>query len=660
MLHVMGIGSFFRNIKDQVVSVSSKDFDWSVLSTFSPEKSLENSAFWVCTMNLARTFASLPIHTYERQSSGARKVVRSIPQANLLKKPCPYMDAYTFFFVMSLNYELYGAAFAKIERSKTGQPLYLYPIATNLLTPETRDGKITYRYSLTNEVIEKKDMLVMMNVTTNGIIPLSPMEYAKKDLSTADSAKLIQSNYFKRGTLLGGIVKAPRNTTKEQKDEIKAAFMNGFSGSQNAFKVAVIGEGYEYTPIVVNSRQAEFLDAQKWTVSEVARRFGVPEAFAGGSTRETYANSEQRGIDLVQYAILPRSVSWQNGLDEALFPHDDEHYVKINLNGLMRGDTNTRSAFYHNALLDGWMSANDVRSLEDMDPITDGDLYMVPMNYVPRSVAATFNPYTYERIKTQTGEVRYTKRPAITEHRHSLEDHHYMAERAAITSTEKKAVELLIRKHLKQEVDALKKAVNEGVSPSEVIQLYKNASQDIARELGDQYVEVFASLAGKLRPVIQRQVKTGTDIEQESLDTFVKAYGYGAADRHMLSRQSALEKALKGLPDDEISDKVDSLTQDWVVNVPISEAASESSRSSNALTVFMYGALGVTYMHVVANATACEFCKQIDGRVVEVNGIVLRKGEDIGDGEGNTMRISKNMKHPPFHNGCECSVAPGR
>lgn len=276
----MGI---FNKLKDQTVSVSSRIFDWSALSAFSTEKALENSAFWACTMNLARTFASLPLHTYERKPDGSRAVTRSISQAKVLRRPCPYMDTFTFYFVMSLNYELYGAAYAKIERSVLGAPIYFYPIASNLVVPKVSDkGKLSYRYTPTNETIDRKDMLVLMNTTTNGIVPISPLTYAEKDLSTADAAKLIQANYFKRGTLLGGIVKAPRNTTKEQKDEIKTAFMNGFGGSQNAFKVAVMNDGYEYTPIVVNSRQAEFLDAQsgpslKWPGASACPRHSPVE-----------------------------------------------------------------------------------------------------------------------------------------------------------------------------------------------------------------------------------------------------------------------------------------------------------------------------------------------------------------------------------------------
>lgn len=627
--------------------------------SFSADRSLENSSFWVCVMNLGRTFGSLPIHAYRCLDDGSRKVVRDTPQAILLRNPCPYMDAYSFFFTMSFNYELHGVAYAKIGRSLTGHPMALYPIASTLVTPTAKDGRLAYVYSTTAEVIERKDMLVLMNVTTNGIIPMSPLHYAKKDLSTAESAKLIQANYFRRGTMLGGIVKVPKNTTKDQKDEVRASFMSGFSGSENAYKIAVLNDNYDYTPIAVNSRQAEFIEAQKWTVAEVARRFGVPEAFAGGSTRETYANAEQRGIDLVQYAILPRAVSWQNGMDLALFGTDHSQYVKLNLNGLMRGDANTRSLYYHNALSDGWMCANDVRSLEDMDPIPHGDLYMVPMNYVPRSIAATYNPYTYQAISAKEEKEGVDAR-RMRESVSRLEDLSYMAERAAVAASQRKAIERLVRRQLKQEIDSLQALLASNAGPADILEKFRMATEKVAHDFGDQYVAAFGDIAKRIQPIVARQARTGGDVDQDAFDRFVKSYGYGCADRHAVSRQQSLEKTITGLPDDQVPDAVESMTQSWLADIPARESAEESNRSSNALTVYLYGALGVSYMHVVAASTACEFCRQLDGKVVEVNGTILAKGDDIGDGEGNVLHISRSMKHPPFHGGCECSVAPGK
>lgn len=656
----MGLGRLFHKIKDSISVSVGKTLGWADLMSFDKDKALENSAFWICLMNLARTFGSLPIHAYAKLPNGTRSTDTNSPEAILLRHPCPYMNPYAFRFCMSINFELYGVAYAKIIRSTVGKPIALHPIASTLVVPTVSDGKLGYQYSPTGEIIPKRDMLVILNLTANGILPLSPLEYVRKDLAVADAAKVMQHNWFSRGTMLGGIVKVPANTNKTTKDEIREQFQTGFGGSANSFKTAVIPDNTSYEPVKIDSKTAEFQEAQKWTVSEVARRFGVPEAFAGGSVKETYANAEQRGIDLVQYAILPRSVAWQDAINDALFGHDANRYVKINLNGLLRGDAATRSAYYHNALMDGWMSANDVRSLEDMDPIEYGDLYMVPMNYVPRSVAATTNPYTYQGITTtnesQIG--RIASKPMFDARR--MEDLFYMAERSAASASQRKAIEKLARRQLSREIKALEDLLASGTGSADLLEQFRLATEKIAREFGDQYVEAFSAIAKKIQPIVQRQVKTGASVDADAFDKFVKAYGYAASDRHAAARVFALSKDLEGLPDDQVASVVKASTQTWVATVPNHEAQTETNRSSNAMTVFLYGALGVSVMRVVAAPDACDFCKKIDGRVVEVNGYVLKAGEDVDDGEGNVMHISKSKKHPPFHDGCECSVAPGR
>jgi len=656
----MGLGRLFHKIKDSISVSVGKSLDWTDITSFGKDKALENSAFWICLMNLARTFGSLPIHAYTKLPNGTRSTDTNSPEAILLRHPCPYMNPYAFRFSMSINFELYGVAYAKIIRSTVGKPIALYPIASTLVVPTVSGGKLGYQYSPTGEIIPKADMLVILNLTANGILPLSPLEYVKKDLAVADSAKVMQHNWFSRGTMLGGIVKVPANTSKETKDEIRTSFQTGFGGTANSFKTAVIPDNTSYEPVKIDSKTAEFQEAQKWTVSEVARRFGVPEAFAGGSVKETYANAEQRGIDLVQYAILPRSVAWQDAINDALFGHDAGRYVKINLNGLMRGDAATRSAYYHNALMDGWMSANDVRSLEDMDPIEHGDLYMVPMNYVPRSVAATTNPYTYQGITTTnesiTGQISI--KPMIDAKR--LEDLSYMAERSAASASQRKAIEKLARRQLAREIKALEELLASGTGSADLLEQFRLATEKIAREFGNQYVEAFSAIAKKIQPIVQRQVKTGASIDADAFDRFVKSYAYAASDRHASSRVYALSKDLEGTPDDQIAGVVESSTQNWMSTVPNHEAQTETNRSANAMTVFLFAALGVSVMHVVAAADSCEFCRKLDGRVVEVNGYVLKAGEDVDDGEGNVMRINKSKKHPPFHDGCTCSVAPGR
>jgi HK97 family phage portal protein len=617
-------------------------------------------------MNLARTFGTLLLHVYQR-NAGSRVRVDDTVEAMLFQNPCTYMDPYTFRFVMSLNYELYGAAFAKVYRLKNGTPWTLAPIAATKLRTDVRDGRLIYIYDQTGEVIPREDMVVLMNTTMNGLVPLKVLDYIRTDIALANSAKQMQENFYSRGTNVGGIIYVPPGTDKAKKDEAKESFITGYSGAANAFKIAVIDERFKYTPISINSKSAEFLEAQKWTVTEVARRFGVPESFAGGNTQEKYSNAEQKDIDLVRFSILPRAVSWQDGFNRIF--SDRSYFVRLNLNGLMRGDVAARGTWYTQMLNSGVFCVNDVRALEDMDPIPNGDVFFMPMNYVPRDIAIKTNPYTgvaNETVKAVRKALDGLRFADVTDVRETplvdkrMIERQFVEERKTAVASSRKALERLVRHQLKKEIDELVALASTASGASDVLEQFKITLDRIAHEFGDSYVSAFATIATKLQPIVQRQVSTGGELDAEALDKFLKAYGYKAADRHALYRAQAAEKALSDIPDDQLQGAVDDMTQAWITDVPAEESSAELHRSSNALTTWMYGALGVTYMHVVTSSGCCDFCEKLDGRVVEVNGAILKKGDDVDDGAGNVLHINKTLKHPPFHRGCECSVAPGK
>lgn len=183
--------TFKSKMSDEVTVSVGKTLGWSDLLSFSKDKALENSAFWICLMNLARTFGSLPIHAYSKNNDGSRKIDTTSPEAILIRLLCPYMNPYAFRFCMSINFELYGVAYAKIVRSSLGKPIALHPIASTLVVPMVTDGKLSYQYTPSGECIPKADMLVILNLTANGILPLSPLEYVKKDLAVADTIQMM-------------------------------------------------------------------------------------------------------------------------------------------------------------------------------------------------------------------------------------------------------------------------------------------------------------------------------------------------------------------------------------------------------------------------------------------------------------------------------------
>lgn len=641
----------FRSLPETVSSHSVSTWKGGIASSASigAHSALENSAFWVCVTKLCRTFGSLPLHIHE-QKGNSKEILRKGAGALLLSNPCPYMTPYQWRFVMAFNYEIHGVAYAILKRSSVGDVIAAFPVSPNALRPVWKNGKLFYEHPSSSETFSADDVLAIYNTPTGFSSVLSPVEYTGKDLSVASNAKALQDAYYKRGTTIGGTVTVPRNTPKDVKDTIKQMFANEFSGVSGAYRVAVLEESIKYEPIRLTEDDSKKMsEAQSWTLLEVSRRFGVPPFFAGDLTKSTYANSEQQGMELVIYSIQPRAKSWEDALGKAICK--DGQYIKFSLAGLLRGDHAARSAFYHNAILDGWMTPNEVRDLEDLNPVPEGDKLMFPMNYMTLTDVVKGNRYDFNLGVSEKKEIKETLRS----------DQEFLAEAVAVNRSSRSKVEAILRKQLKAEIDELKRlvATNQGQGVQRVLDSFKDFCEKLAKEYGQLYIPVYQEIMNRLVPIVKKQVNTGTEVSQDSMDTYSAKYAVGMAGRHGSSKASDAKRAFSGVQEGDLPEYVDELSARWIETVK-TESIDETSRAGNAFNLFAFGLLGVSYMHVVAGPDACEFCRELDGKVVQVNGAVLDKGARVDDGAGNVRVINKTMKHPPFHTHCECGIAPGK
>jgi len=610
---------------------------------------LENSALWACVSKLSRTMATLPLHLFEEDGS-SKKVVKTGALSLLLKQPNKYMTDYQFRFIMAFNFELHGIAYAIIEKN-LGIPTALYPVSPNALVPYWNNGVLTWMYSNTGEVFSNDDVLKISNLPLSATSALCPLSYSVKDISLAKASKDLSTDYFKNGGQVSEVMTLPASTTDEMRQKSREEFNRYHSGTGNSHKALFLIGDAKYEAIQLkNDDLGKLQTAEGWTVLEVARRFGVPPFFAGDMTKATYANSEQQGAELVTYSLQPRAVAWESALQPLA---KSNQYFKFNFAGLLRGDNTSRSAFYHNGLMDGWLSVNEVRAYEDLNPISDGNKHMFPMNYTTLSKVGV-DDGSYESTKNKE-----TSKPeeAFKEAKNKR-DLFYLSEKAKVTKTDRSKLERLIRKYTKLEVSKLKELAKEGGNLTTDFSAY---IKELEESVINDYKPVFNSIGKRLIPIAQKEAGVeDIEVSEDSLEAYTNNYATGAAGRHINSKVSEVTRKFKNIEVEDYEDVAGDLCDKWVADNPFSESKSETARASNAFNLFIYTALGVTVWHVVANADACEFCAALDGKVVEVNGVVLAKGANMDDGVGNTRVINKNYKHPPFHNGCSCTVAPGR
>lgn len=227
---------------------------------------------------------------------------------------------------------------------------------------------------------------------------------AKNAIGLAIATEEYGSKFFANGAAPSGVLEHPGTIKDPQR--VRESWMSQFGGPANSNKIAVLEEGLKYTPISISPEQAQFLETRKFQINEIARIFRVPPHMVGDLEKSSFSNIEQQSLEFVKYTLDPWVVRWEQSIQRTLLTPEEKktYFVKFNVEGLLRGDYQSRMSGYATARQNGWMSANDIRELENLDriPAEDGgDLYLVNGNMLPLNKAGAFADTTTDQGKEE-------------------------------------------------------------------------------------------------------------------------------------------------------------------------------------------------------------------------------------------------------------------
>ena len=359
-----------------------------------PTSAIQVSAVYACVRVIAETVASLPLHVYEATDSGSRKASEHPLYRLLHDEPNAEMTSFVWRETMLSHLLLYGNSYCQIIRSGRGRIVALYPLLPDRMTVD-RDskGKLTYTYTTSDgklAYLAPEDVLHIPGLGFDGVMGYSPIALEKSAVGLSIAAEEYGSKFFGNGAMPSGVLTHP-NTVKDPK-RLRESWNAAYGGSANSGKVAILEESMTFTPISIPNDAAQFLETRKFQVTEICRIFRVPPHMIGDLERATFSNIESQNISFAVHTIRPWLVRIEQAMDRVLFPETEKgrFYVRFNLDGLMRGDYKSRMEGYAIARQNGWMSANDIRELENLNPLSDeegGNLYLVNGNMVPISLA---------------------------------------------------------------------------------------------------------------------------------------------------------------------------------------------------------------------------------------------------------------------------------
>ena len=381
---------------------------------------MQMTAVYSCVRILAEAIAGLPLHLYRYTDNGGKEKAIDHPLYQLLHdEPNPEMTSFCFRETLMTHLLLWGNAYAQIIRNGKGEVIALYPLMPNKMEVDRDDkGQLYYSYSRSSEeaptmkgskvLLRPSDVLHIPGLGFDGLVGYSPIAMAKNAIGLAIATEEYGAKFFANGAQPGGVLEHPGTIKDPQR--VRDSWQNTFGGSGNANRIAVLEEGMKYTPISISPEQAQFLETRKFQINEIARIFRVPPHMVGDLEKSSFSNIEQQSLEFVKYTLDPWVIRWEQSLMRALLSEDEKkaYFLKFNVEGLLRGDYASRMSGYATARQNGWMSANDIRELENLElipPEEGGDLYLINGNMLPLGNAGAFaNTNTTEKEETESDE----------------------------------------------------------------------------------------------------------------------------------------------------------------------------------------------------------------------------------------------------------------
>ena len=366
---------------------------------------MQMTAVYSCVRILAEAVAGLPLHLYRYKEDGGKEKALDHPLYLLLHdEPNPEMSSFVFRETLMTHLLLWGNAYAQIIRNGRGEVMALYPLMPDRMAVDRDDkGQLYYEYTTSADDapiskgsivrLKPSDVLHIPGLGFDGLVGYSPIAMAKNAIGLAIATEEYGSKFFANGAQPSGVLEHPGTIKDPQR--VRDSWMSQFGGSANSNKIAVLEEGLKYTPISISPEQAQFLETRKFQINEIARIFRVPPHMAGDLEKSSFSNIEQQSLEFVKYTLEPWLVRWEQSIQRILFSADEKkrYFVRFNVEGLLRGDYASRMNGYAVGRQNGWMSANDIRELENLDRIPaeeGGDLYLINGNMTKLKDAGIF------------------------------------------------------------------------------------------------------------------------------------------------------------------------------------------------------------------------------------------------------------------------------
>jgi len=354
------------------------------------DTAMKYSAVFACCRVLGETFASMPAMEYRKNANGDRETTRDTTAFDILHNaPNDEMAPFSFKESCMMNLNLGGNAVSERLVNRFGDLVGLYPYKWQMVDIgrdlETKQLVYTVTDGATQKTLRRDQVFHVPGLSFDGIIGLSPIEYAANAITLGKSYEQFGVNFYKNGANSSGAFSFPGELGEDSFQRLKKDLKENYAGLRNTGTPMLLEGGGEFKQFAMKPADAQLIENKRFQVEDVARMYRTPLHLIGDLTRSTNNNIEHQSLEFVMYTMLPWFKRWEENINMQLLSLSERragYYIEFNVAGLLRGDAKSRAEAYAAGRQWGWLSVNDIRKLENMPRIANGDIYLQPLNFV--------------------------------------------------------------------------------------------------------------------------------------------------------------------------------------------------------------------------------------------------------------------------------------
>lgn len=625
------------------------------------QSAMRQTAVFACVRLLSEGLASLPLPVYKRLNPrGKEKATDHRLYKILHDKPNQFQTSFVFRSTATAHKLLYGNAYAEIERDNFAYPIALWPIPPWRCKPKwiNEDKKrLAYEVTLTNgttKTILSENMLHIKGLGTDGLVGLSPIRMAAEAIGVSIAAEEFGARFFGQGSHMGGVAEYPGELDEPKFNRLKKSLQEKYSGLGKSHRILLLEDGMKFQKVGIPPNEAQFIETRKFQIEEIARLYNVPLHLIQHHEKNTSWGSgiENMNLAYVIHTLRPYLVNWEQEIKDKLFEDKEKYFAEFVIEGLLRGDIQSRYEAYTKGRQWGFLSANDIRELENMNPLPgeQGDIYLSPMNMV--NAEQLLNDEDLEPVRDLI--------PKNLENRGRKEKRNAESRRN-IALSYRKVFEDAEKRILAREEADIMRAVKKILETGDV-KAFRDWLEGFYQKHPEFIEKNMMAPVSSLAEAIQAEVagEIGTEVGMTpELDKFIREYLGAYVIRHIEKSKVEIDKTLTKAFEEE-EDEIEALQarfDHWSNVRPEIVARNESVKLSGAITRTVM-ALGGVRKLIWRNtgSDTCPFCEQLNGKTVGIDEPFIAPGEFIEADDGSEMKVYGPKMHAPIHRGCQCQI----